>query len=41
MASRINSNGSEPLGPRACQMEQKVQRWSQPVCTATKLRTCP
>ena len=29
----------ERLGPRACQMVQKVQRWSQPVCTATKLRT--
>ena len=26
-------------GPRACQIEQKVQRWSQPVCTATKLLT--
>ena len=24
--------------PRACQIEQKVQRWSQPVWTATKLR---
>ena len=31
--------GSDRLGPRACQIEQKVQRWSQPVCTATKLLT--
>ena len=36
---RIASNGSERLGPRACQMVQKVQRWSQPVWMATKLRT--
>ena len=38
-ASRIASNGSERLGPRACQIEQKVHRWSQPVWTATKLLT--
>jgi hypothetical protein len=29
-------NGSERLGPRACQIEQKVQRWSHPVWIATK-----
>ena len=40
IASRIASNGSERLGPRACQIEQKVQRWSQPVWIATKLFTC-
>src|SRR5437870_1797027 len=33
------SNGSEMLGPRACQIEQRVHRWSQPVWTATKLFT--
>ena len=38
-ASRIASNGIDRLGPRACQIEQKVQRWSHPLCTATKLLT--
>ena len=38
-ASRMASKGSETLAPRACQIEQKVQRWSQPVWTATKLFT--
>ena len=38
-ASRTASNGSVWLAPRAFQMVQKVQRWSQPLWTAMKLFT--
>ena len=41
IASRTASNGRVRLAPRACQIEQKVQRWSHPVWIATKLRTLP